>query len=119
MHDGHSDQVLRSQFSSGRFVGPPPPRRFVGARGCYFFAVTIALTLAGIGSAAFGVTRVVLAVENSRRQSVRDYNDAVVAWTRSGRDAFEAASRATGCVVNGTSVALVPRNGTDDGEDDE
>jgi hypothetical protein len=51
---------------SGPYIAPHP--RVVGPRGCYFFAVTVALTLAGVGSAAFGVTRVILAVENSRER---------------------------------------------------
>ena len=52
----------------------------------------------------------------SATSDVVDYNRAVDAWTAGGRDAFEAATRATACIINGTTLTLLPRNGSDDGK---
>ena len=76
----------------------------------------VALALCGLGSAALGVSSAMLATDNDRDVAVRAYNDAVHAWTATGREAFKAQHADTVIRLNGTDLLPTLRlDGTEPG----
>jgi|AntAceMinimDraft_1070359.scaffolds.fasta_scaffold13351_1 hypothetical protein len=70
---GHRMNFNSTEYYASDGSSSSSRARLAPPRDCCFFAVALALIVAFVGTTAFGVTRVLLAVNNSRGPEVRPY----------------------------------------------